>query len=116
MSIQTDENRVSIVKTILAGTALVVSIGLGIVGEDALIADNMLGGKYLTDNEYKQIKKELIAIVRDKSKSANFNTYQESLLWAELVNTELPCLKKVINVDETNLVDRINDLLESGCP
>lgn len=115
MAVETSVIKVNKVKVALIGTALVVSVGVGIVGEDNLIEDNELYGYKFTDNEYKQIKRDLIDRVKNRGDREHFDTIKESQMWIELVNKEIPCLKQLTGVTEENLIDKLNEKLELGC-
>lgn len=91
----------------LMDTSLQVSVGTGYIAEDNLTADNGLRGKSYTDNEYRQIKDEIVS----RSYTGNIRPDEEFAMWIELLNTA--CAGKTITRELTQ--KDFNVLIETDC-
>ena len=111
MVITTTTERVSKLKTILIGTSIIAIVGVGIIGKDLLTPSNEINGRFFTDNEYGQLKRELV--LKMKNRSTDSPTHQEFLDWLIVVNRECPNIV-LLNVDN-DIIDKINSKLETGC-
>ena len=83
------------------------SRGAGIVTEDQITAKNGLRGKTYTDNEYQQIKEEIVSA----SRSGTIEAGEELAMWIEMLNTA--CAGKTLNGMPTQ--EEMNTLIETDC-
>ena len=89
------------------GTHFRASRGAGIVTEDQITATNGLRGKSYTDNEYQQIKEEIVSASRNGTIEAG----EEMAMWIEFLNTA--CAGKTLNGIPTQ--EDMNKYIENGC-
>ena len=89
------------------GTHFRASRGAGIVTEDQITARNNLRGKSYTDNEYAQIKEEIVSASRNGTIEAG----EEMAMWIEFLNTA--CAGKTLNGIPTQ--EDMNKYIENGC-
>ena len=89
------------------GTHFRASRGAGIVTEDQITATNGLRGKSYTDNEYAQIKEEIVSA----SRSGTIEAGEELAMWIEFLNTA--CAGKTLNGMPTQ--EEMNILIETDC-
>jgi len=111
MSIETTLQRVDPVTAALVGTSIAAVIGLGVVGLDSVTPRCEIRGKMYTDNECKQVKREVIAKIRNRHNV--LPTFEEGEIWKELMGK---CKNlRLENVTDENLIDKLNDKLGAGC-
>lgn len=87
--------------------SLRTSVGTGYVNENAFIAHNNLRGKLYTDNEYRQIKEEIVSL----SRTGTMRPDEELAIWIELLNKA--CAGKIITRKLTQ--EDFNVLIETDC-
>lgn len=101
-------------KKIIAGTTLTITLATaGMLGDYYVDKEYKLNKKFYTGHEYAQIKKALIEkIKKNKETPAE---YDEFLMWIDMVNIESTrCGDQMVltNVNNDNLLDKINAYLE----
>ena len=89
------------------GTELKAITGTGYLKEDGITLRNGLRGTKYTDNEYRQIKEEVVS----KSRTGTMNPDEELAMYIELLNTA--CAGKTLNGIPTQ--EKMNQYIEKGC-
>ena len=89
--IKNDSQIETLRKIEFAGTELKTITGTGYLTEDNIIVRNNLRGNGYTDNEYRQIKEEIVS----KSRTGTMNPDEELMMYIEFLNNV--CAGKTLN-------------------
>ena len=109
MAIETTSARRAVITAALIGTTIAIVISLNAPIETPNIE---IRGKSFTPSEYAQIKTDVIAIM--KNRKTIKPTFEEAELWKAILSRECKNVK-LTDITSDNLIDKLNDKLETGC-
>ena len=113
MAVETTTLRINTLKIALIGTTIAGLIGAGIITENQLITDNIVRGQAYTDNEYVQLKQNIISIMDNRNITPP--TFEEGEIWKEMLAKHCKNLTLTNVISSGDLLSKLNNALNTKC-